>query len=601
MKKLHYSAFLIVSFFFLPYTFAANNPANQVGYYVNKYGRVSPDEDPGASLAHRVFDRVSSVADKNKKYLIPELFVLREPANRWASALPDGNIVLWRQAIEVCEEQVRAVEACLAFILGHELVHLAKDHVQDAEIRKFLAANENVAKDGDSRASDQMPNQLEATADDRGFVYAAIAGYDVRALIPKKGADGEFFDHWVGRTKANSSSYPAAKQRSDALIKRLSDISHNLGLFEFGVRLSHFNDCGNAKRFFHRFQQIFPSREVLNNLGYCYLQLARKKMGPEFAEFYWLPLHLDSETIAATQTRRNQFPLKTLKQAAEHDGNRSFKEAVDNLNKAVVHLKWAADADESHIPTIINLAVANLYLGYPSLAHGELKKARKFAPDDINLKALEALALYESSEVDNDQWPTAKDRLRKLADDPRAPLSVKFNLARLLQVRPRESEARKYWNQLAQVAQQLPDRIRAIVCREQRVLDFTDCELIKFNKTSKLKQWPWPLPYGHREPSPAERKLLFDWEVTEFDWREKWRNARFYRNQDGSAEVLEIAGFLKMQVIRGQGLGSVKSLQAYCNNPIHDRTLAQGALWTCKKNWAALTFENNVREVWWLQ
>jgi hypothetical protein len=42
--------------------------------------------------------------------------------------------------------------------------------------------------------------------------------------------------------------------------------------------------------FFREFQKVFPGREVLNNLGYCYLQLARQEMEAERAYFYCLQL-----------------------------------------------------------------------------------------------------------------------------------------------------------------------------------------------------------------------------------------------------------------------------------------------------------------------
>jgi hypothetical protein len=49
---------------------------------------------------------------------------------------------------------------------------------------------------------------------------------------------------------------------------------------------------------------------VLDNLGYCYVQLARQEMEVERAYFYWLPLLLDGETRAQALVRRGGPHLK---------------------------------------------------------------------------------------------------------------------------------------------------------------------------------------------------------------------------------------------------------------------------------------------------
>jgi len=253
------------------------------------------------------------------------------------------------------------------------------------------------------------------------------------------------------------------------------------------VRLSHFDYCDDAVYFFQEFQRTFPGREVLNNLGYCYLQLARQEMEPERANFYWLPLILDGETRARGLLRAAPAGsmLKTLKQA-------SSGEAEGFLNQALAYLKQAIDADPSYLPARLNLAVAYLYLGRPQQAVAILAEAREVAADDVSLQGLEALALYESSDAGLDLWPTAVARLEKLAGAPDAPAAVVFNLARLLLVRPRVAEAQSHWNRLAGMNTLLPAPIQTIVCREQSVQPAASCL-----RTTEYRKWRYGGDRGH--------------------------------------------------------------------------------------------------------
>ncbi|MEN8133898.1 MAG: hypothetical protein ABFS45_27820 [Pseudomonadota bacterium] len=51
-------------------------PRNEVAFYVEAYGEVVPESDDKVALAHRVFQRVRAVADKNSKRR-PKLIVGR--------------------------------------------------------------------------------------------------------------------------------------------------------------------------------------------------------------------------------------------------------------------------------------------------------------------------------------------------------------------------------------------------------------------------------------------------------------------------------------------------------------------------------------------
>lgn len=574
----------------------AISPRNEVAFYIDIYGEVPAEEDPQVARAHQVFAHVRAVADKNTKRL-PKLVVVDSPNDPWAIALPDGHIVLSKSALAICHQQTTAVEAeaRLAFVLGHELAHLAHDDFWHHEVHSFLATH--ASTDRLARLVRSRPQETEArelSADDKGFIYAAIAGYSVERLLGDEPGKPPFLNFWMQQTHARiQSSHPSAQDRTALLRRRLQNLQDKLGFFEFGVRLSHFDYCDDAVYFLREFQKVFPGREVLNNLGYCYLQLARQEMAPERAYFYWMPLLLDGETRAIVSTRSGRSSLKSLNQAANG-------KAEGYLTEALEYLERATKADPGYVPARLNLAVAALYLGRPHQARAVLAEARELAPENLALQGLDAVGLYEQSGAGLDLWPTAIAKLKKLVAKPDVPESLLFNLARLLTVRPRPQEARSYWNRLAGVAAQLPTPISDIVCREQNALLPQPCAPTLSQPADPLP-WKWPIRITSFEPlSPQIRQERLDgWKLIPFDWFKDKLHGIIYRRPDGKAETLELDHFVQMQVLKDSGLGGVEDVNRYCARPLRRRTIARGVVWSCD-NWAVLVQSDQIREAWWV-
>jgi tetratricopeptide (TPR) repeat protein len=569
-----------------------------VAFYIAIYGEVRPEQDPRVAMAHRVFERVRATADKNSKRL-PRLVVVNSRADPWAIALPAGDIVLSKQAVAICHEQVNPAEAeaRLAFVLGHELAHLAHDDFWHHEVHSFLATHTDTRPLAAFLGGHRATKERELEADDKGFIYAALAGYPVERLLKPGAGSTHFFHFWTQQTNTQvQSARPSAGDRAALLQQRLRNLNDKLGFFEFGVRLSHFDYCDDGVYFFQEFQKVFPGREVLNNLGYCYLQMARQGMDAARAYFYWLPLILDGETRAQALVRDaapRAASLKSLKQDAAGRTEGFLQEAVE-------HLKRAVEADPAYVPARLNLAVAYLYLGRPQQASAVLSDAHGLWADELSLQGLKALSLYESSDAGLDLWPMAVAKLEKLVASPDAPPALLFNLARLLAVRSGAREADDYWNRLAVMGERLPATIRVFVCQEQSAMPAASC-LGRTSQDIERSPWTWPLPRaGLERLSPeAERTTLQGWQATPFDWFKDKLHGHIYRRPDGVGEVLEIDQFVQMQVLRGESLGSVRALAAYCGQPLRQRTLSNGMVWSCA-DWAALALGDQVRELWWV-
>jgi tetratricopeptide (TPR) repeat protein len=321
--------------------------------------------------------------------------------------------------------------------------------------------------------------------------------------------------------------------------------------------------------------------------------MARQDMSPERAYFYWMPLLLDGETRAGALVERGGPSLKTLKQTTEGKAEGYLQQAADYLQQAI-------QADPSYVPARLNLAIAFLYLGKPHQARATLVDARELAPDDLAVQGLEALGLYEQSDASLDLWPEAVAKLEKLTSSPAAPSNLLFNLARLLEIRPRSAEARSYWNQLALLANQLPEPIRALVCHRQSTLPPQSCGRLVVSPAKSLP-WRWPLSVnGFERLSPqALRNALPGWKAISFDWYKEKLHGHIYQHPDGRAAVLELDQFPQMQVLRGTQLGTLQDIAASCSQPLRQRNLVQGVVWSCS-NWAVLVKGEQVQEAWWV-
>ncbi len=572
---------------------AAAHPRNEVDFYVQTYGAIQPVYDTQVKITHQVFKQVRAVADKNSKRL-PRLVVVNSDNDPWAIALPDGHIVLSKQAVKICYNQISRAEACLAFVLGHELAHLANDDFWHQEVHSFLATTPHKKLIDKFVGQHRHVKESELAADDKGYIYAAMAGYPVDSLLKKHSGELDFFNYWMQQTNASfTTDTNKARTRTAMLRQRLHDIQNKLVYFEFGVRLSHFDYCDDAVYFLKEFLRSFPGREVLNNLGYCYLQMARQAMAPARAYFYWMPLQLDGITRAAALISRGAESFKSLKQAAT-------AKTEDVLQQAIEYLEQATKADPAYVPARINLAVAHLYLGRPHQARAVLDEARRLAPERFDVQGLEALTIYEQSDDETDLLPIAIRKLERLAARSNASSVYKYNLARLLELHSHQAEALSHWNHLAHSPDSLPVTIRHIVCSEQSMTSQQDCEDNEKNSPAN-SPWRWPVEVAglERLSSATIQNYLKGWTKKKFDWIKDHLHGHIYQRPDGTASVLEFDQFVQMQVLKGGQLATIDELAKYCGKTLTQRLIPQGVVSSCE-DWAVLALDGKIREVWWI-
>lgn len=584
-----------------------------VQYYLSNYKLVDP-KDPAMARAYAIFERVRAAADRNTKFPVPLLRIIDTEKDPWAIALPDGHIVLSKGAVEIAYRQATPEEgdARLAFVLGHELAHLAKNdywHQQvyqalmgvpgTESLRELLEQNADVAGADKKRRLDEAKLK-EWAADELGFVYAATAGYRVETLLgaPQTGQP-DFFAHWMAQTQTRvdqDPAHPDTGQRANALRTRLQQVQGKLDFFHYGVRLAHFGAHEDAKYFYEEFLKSFPSREVLGNLGLTYLQLARQAMGPARAERFCFPTLLDVETRASSLDNESNFFI--MRGIEPDDG---LPEAArEHLKQAVDYLKQAAEMDAEYLPARLNLAVAYLYLDEIYQARAAIEDARKRAPQREDVDLIRAIVLYRDG-LSTDMWPVALQELEKLTARPEAGVCGLYNLARILDDRDRAGAARATWSALAARAAELSPDQRRILCERTRQhwWQIPQCQVQaqQVQSACRGEKLPWPLPVPVGAKLTKEPNYLTGWQVQPFDWEQRGMNGHIYRNAAGTT-VLDLDGYARMVALRGPTLGDATQLLARCGPPVVKQAVAGGELWSYGPGLAAWVQGGDLREIW---
>ncbi len=559
----------------------AASSQGQVGFYLRHFGgRVDPTSLP---RVYGVFERMRSVADKDARRW-PELVVVQGLPGARVLALPDGNLVLSRKAVDLMYRDVSPEQGDtrMAFVLGHELAHLSEDDFWDQEMALALAGSgegERLTRQLGLAARHHQVRAKETRADDLGFLYAALAGYPVQTLLDE-GRGRDFLSYWVGETGSGDDpehAPPAA--RAKVLALRLEQRLEQVGLFDFGVRLAHFGRCGDALLFFQAFKDHFPSRELFNNIGYCRLQQAFETMAPDLARSYWLPRVLDGDSRLAAAPGGLDDPNKL--RGRDHDPL-----TARFLRQAVTAFETAIDKDPFYLPGHINLAAARFLQGEVFKARAAVEDARRLRPDDAELRMLRALILYEEN-LELDLWPTVQAELSKLLEETGGSPMVRYNLAQLLEQRGRTGQSEPHWRQLGAELQLLPPHLRSLVCRRAAV----DCGYGE-RPESRLA-WRPVLPIGTDLLADGQAMRKLDgWQRVSFDWPGETRvSGHVYQSNEQS--LLDLDGVVEMAVLRGAKMADI----VVDFNGARVRRMAGGEVYS-RDGWAVWVRDGKRRELW---
>lgn len=445
--------------FFLTFTasaHAAEDVKDTAAWWLKSYGGVTAKDEPLVERAERIFEKVAAAADKNGKRF-PRLVVINYAHDPYAASIRDGSIILTLGGLKLCYSGVNRGkgDSRLAFLLGHELSHNARDdywHAAafaavkgfkegEAEARTALLSYlRDSAGEGSLERAREATRVKELQADSYGLLYMSMAGYDPKAVVDQDGTN--FFHDWVtqitGRSSFDGPGYPDSKERAEFIRAQLAAVANELDLFFFGVRLYQIGNYEDALLLLDRFREKFPSREVFSNIGLAYFQSAMKDFAACDPN---TPFRFKLPTIIDTSTRASGFTTRKLSVECQENENYRRK-----LTTAINHLVMAASKDPQHLPTQVNLASAYILDGEYSKALASADAALKISPTNPFAANCKAVALYLFGQTSAlDTTDTALALLKETAlRNPDVPDSF-FNQATMAYERERDAAAKEAW------------------------------------------------------------------------------------------------------------------------------------------------------------
>lgn len=412
------------------------------------YAKTAGENDPRVQRTFIVFNRVKTAADKLDARL-PHLLIIPTRGKIYARALPDGGIIINPDTLDVCYNNVAPTtgDQRMAFILGHELAHLANNDYLHHEVSRIL--EEHGSKKSRVQlsryfSSTTSANPLDAKkkellADRNGAFYAAMAGYNIGVLFNAKSS---FFTHWAAQTGIGmhyepNPRHPSFAKRVEFIRLQLQVIPKHLELFNTGVLLYQMGNYHDSEDVFLEFAKIYPARDVFNNIGICNLKLALRLIKQKYSDDYYR--FKPSTTIDYTSTARKMTPRFP-------GGYLRNKQIVTYLDTAVAYLKRATERDILDNASRHNLSATLILKQEYAWALSICNNILRTDPKDIDALNNKAIALYYYGEEENVK--TAQHAIQLLEEAHRLEpgnSEVLFNLSTFKEKRMRLAGARLYW------------------------------------------------------------------------------------------------------------------------------------------------------------
>jgi hypothetical protein len=373
---------------------------NYTPWWIENYGdyaKTHGQNDPKVEWASAVFVRVKNASDKVEAR-VPRLFIINTQGKPYALAIPDGGIIINPTTLDICYTGVDRAEGDrrLAFILGHELAHLAnKDFIHQEAFQALQKYGEGTKKAleelieyfrlSDSEKTKELKKR-ELLADQKGALYAAMVGYDISELFGEK---NNFLKYWANQAGIeyfyDNDRHPSLKKRERFVRSQLMAVVKQVELFKAGVLLYQVESFHDSEAAFREFAKVYPAREVFNNIGACYLNLALHHLHLKYSRDYYrfrLSTAIDYSTTA-----------ETLNLRADRDYLKD-KDISRYLNKAENYFRMAADRDQHDRACRYNLAAALILKKEYARAQAECDFILKKNAQDAKALNNKAISFY---------------------------------------------------------------------------------------------------------------------------------------------------------------------------------------------------------------
>jgi tetratricopeptide (TPR) repeat protein len=446
----------------------------RIEYWRTKYQELKPTDDPRAAKAQVIFQRVVQVAGK-RPGVVPSLFIAaRDPWDiALPIALPDGWIILSKGVLDICYQEPARGDDRLAFVLAHEIAHQLNDDFWHMRFFQAFEASQARAQVSQEfleeirRTSSTTEHVLarELQADERGIIYAALAGFNPSAIVAE-GHGVNFFADWVRaldprRIGGGSTGplRPTPQERAEALRAHLRRVASTTALFQVGLWFYYAGEYPQAIRAFEEFRAFFPGREVHHNLAASHHQLALQAYQAWKQDVPALPLQLS--LAIDPLTRASRIYLEGPKRGGAAGAAEPAAVFRHHLDQAIALYREALAHDAAYTPAAINLGCALIVRGLSAEKRGlnadvseavtTLLRALELDPTSPEMLNNLGVALFYGDRADQAKEHLA--RAQTLAPTYAAPV---FNLGQIAHTEHREDDARHYGQVYEQLAPRPP-------------------------------------------------------------------------------------------------------------------------------------------------
>ncbi|WP_455202684.1 tetratricopeptide repeat protein [Kaarinaea lacus] len=441
--------------FHLAPAFALPNPQERINYWQQNYSELTELDDPRVANAHVIFERVLQAAG-TRYGVIPRLLIIKEnPFNIVLPvSIPDGWVILSKQVLDMCYEVQDQGDDRLAFVLAHEIAHLLDDdfwHMSFFSALSLLKSNQDVERTVVEEIQEifSQTAKIEAKelrADERGILFAAMAGYSPFSIVSDSATDEKsFFHQWhealnVSQyAQANAAStHPTSSQRTMAVLARLKQVSEQSDLFRVGLIMYQTGKFELAAKAFAEFLRYFPSREVYHNLAATHHQIALNyfQSDPELIKQRLLPFRLP---VMADPYTRAAFGVTRGRQ----QNQAAFKRHID---LAIAYYQSAIEQDKNYLLAYQNLASAYLLNDEPYKAIATLQDIVARSPDNAILLNILGVGFYLTENPEK-----AEKLLQKAIVINSRFAAAYYNLGKIAYLQGDEAKAYQLWEKFISI------------------------------------------------------------------------------------------------------------------------------------------------------
>lgn len=234
-------------------------------------------------------------------------------------------------------ESAGVLDEGLALLIGHELGHVSRSSLH---YTTFSVVPVDVKQYKKNPCDEKKCKEMEQFCDYFGCFAAYRAGYDIWAKAP------QIFNALCADydCKANE-LYKSKEERTRALEALEDSVKEMSDRFDTANALTLIGEFAEAHAYYQSIYEVFPSREIGNNIALTYLLESMLKF-PDPVSCFVYPFELDHQT--------------RLREGVRGDDEKAEKEAAYLVGQAIDILNEITGQYDDYTPALFNLGCAYL-------------------------------------------------------------------------------------------------------------------------------------------------------------------------------------------------------------------------------------------------